>query len=261
MAAESRFNQIHEKYRASFLDDLPSRIKEADAIIARAQLTARWSHFPAELFTHIHGIKGSATTFGFHIVAMVCHQMEEYIKQFANAATAPENFADIVTGYLRACDEALQEIRENSEAYTRTEQRLTKLRTTAFGQKFSVALVFNSPSLMAICQDIASTCHARVSAYTDSLSGLHGFLSNPCDVLFVSSESYPLTGEALIAAIKMSPRIYKSRTVLISSTPDKALLTQRQYDPDHVVIRDASFADNLQRVFTRLRVSNGSGNG
>lgn len=250
MATDNPRTHLHERFRAHFLDDLPARIDE----VARTLKTpdAQWNAVPTLLFTQIHGIRGSAATFGLHIIASACQQLEDYLGTATDGAAPPPAFANTCRGYLDAMHEALREIREHSETFERTERKLAALRASVFGDQFTVALAFNSPSLTELCAEVAATTDARVLRFSDSMSALQALLNHPCNVLLVSSETYPLRGEALIAALKLSPTPYRRTSILVCSSPRNPVHTRRALDPDHVILRDTNFATHLQTILMQL---------
>ncbi|WP_221047128.1 Hpt domain-containing protein [Methylogaea oryzae] len=239
---------MNERFRKAFLDELPERLEEIERMLLALERGGSPHDALADLYRSVHSIKGSAATFGQQILAAICHPFEEIIQDADQAETLPPSLVEVALGYLELLRHSVAEIKHGCENFDGTEKKLARLHERAFQQRFSVAIVANSRTLRQICCETAKAFDARVVEFEDSLNAMHRILGEPFHLVIVSSELYPMRGEALIASMKLSRRAQALKAVLVSSDRDKAGFVKRDVDPDFVVLRDTRFLSHLHDV-------------
>lgn len=251
---------LDEYFRAVFLAELPELLAQCQRLLDDIARTATPQPLMRDLFLLANNIKGSGATFGLPILSAVCLPWQDLIKSCDRGQCHIARFTTLSRGYLDALHIALREITEGKDHYPYTEQKLAELHAQTFAMRFSVALAVNSRMLRELCLHtlVQRISDAHIVVTEDSLSLLQRLLGEPFHLLIVSSESYPLSGEALIAALRCSHHgiMRQAHCVLISSTEKKLRFIKRETDPDDVILRDRHFTARLdaiiERVHTRL---------
>lgn len=254
---ERDLTTLQDKFKTDFLEDLVDRA----ALLERLLAAAEWSRETlTEMFRIVHSIKGSAATFGLHVLVALCHPFEDAIQE---AAADPERWPDFVNlarRYVDLIQFARGEIRAGNEAAEETEVQLAALRRAANRGQLSVALVVNSRLLRQMCSEVAAALGLRVVCIDDSILALQRILSDPFQAAIISSELGMLRGEALVAAIQLSPhRNHGVWTILVCSAAEKSAFIKRQTDPDYIVVRDETFLPHLSAVLGELIGPHGHG--
>lgn len=249
--------KLQDKFKADFLEDLADRA----ALLERLLAATGWSRETlTEVFRVVHSIKGSAATFGLQVLVALCHPFEDAIQEAeAEPARWPE-FVNLARRYVDLIQLARGEIRAGNEAAEEAESQLAALRRAATRGQCSVALVVNSRLLRQMCSEVAAELGARVVCIDDGIVALQRILSDPFQAAIISSELGLLRGEALVAAIQLSPhRNHGVRTILVCSAAEKSAFIKRQTDPDHIVVRDETFLPHLSAVLRELVGQGGHG--
>lgn len=254
MIPTTKVSSLNERFRKAFLDELPARLAEIEAMLLALERGGRrpGADVLAELYRAVHSIKGSAATFGQQILAAICHPFEEIIQDADQVETLPSSLLEVSRGYLELLRQSVDDIRHGCESFDGTEKKLARLHERAFQQRFSLAVVANSRTLRQICVEMAKAFDARVVEFEDSLNAMQRMLGEPFHLVIVSSELYPMRGEALIAAMKLSRRAKRLKSVLVSSDRDKVGFVKRDIDPDFVVLRDTQFLPRLHAVISEV---------
>jgi len=247
---------LDEYFRTVFVAELPEQLANCQRLVDEIARSVTPQPLLRDLYLLTNNIKGSSATFGLPILGTVCLQWQDLIKAYDREQCSITQFSTLSQGYLAALQIALQEISEKREQYLRTEAKLAELYAANFAAQFSVAVRVGSRMLRELCLHTLAqrVADAHVVVTEDSLSLLQRLVGEPFHLLIVSSESYPLSGEALIAALRCSQRINVSshtHCVLISSSKKKLHFVKRETDPDEVILCDQRFAAQLDSVIAQ----------
>jgi len=257
---EQALDRLFQQFRKAFLDEMPERLDAIDGLVSRLRQT-RDGRTPIleDLYRQVHNIKGSSATFGEHVVMAVCHRMEDLIRALVTGTMAVDarsveflaRYGDLLRqGHALALSEG--------EGHAAVEAALDRLHEQIAGSRLTALVVVNSRVVRLICHEVLSELDVRLVEVDDALTALHRALSEPFDLVIVSSELGFLKGEALIAAVKLSPgRQHHATTILVSGS-SRLRPHKRNTDPDHVIRRDTDFVRNLRRlVAARLAAAAG----
>ena len=250
---KSTNTSLNERFRKEFIDELPECFRTIERLILTLDGNKTPHHTLAELFRMIHSVKGSSSTFGLQTLAAICHPLEELIQDTSEAGAVSKEFIDLTLGHLDLLRQNTEAIRQGSEDYDQTGLQLADLHKKAFRRRFSIAVAVNSRRLREACRQIGKSFDARVIEFEDSLNALQRVLTEPFNVIIVSSELYPMRGEALIAALNFShPHALGLKTILISANKEKAAHVNRETDADFVVLHDQDFIPHIQAIIAHI---------
>lgn len=234
--------------RAGFLAELPERLDEVERLVLSYEQTVGSQEEFDDLFRQVHSLKGSGGTHGLHVLTTICHSFEDSLNRDRRpSAQVTKRWLDYVD-LLRQANTLLQ---TGSEDFTAIHEALERLRTEEGGAELSVLLVVDSPSLGQLCRDVWSDYPAVFVQAEDGYQALGRLLHEPFDVLICSRQLKGLSGDALIAALKLS-RVASStaRTVLLTSNAANG--RARNTDPDFVVQKDDKMVENLYAIAGQL---------
>lgn len=234
--------------RAGFVAELPERLDEIERLVLSFEQTAGSSEEFDDLFRQVHSLKGSGGTHGLHILTTVCHSFEDSLNRNAEpAAQVTKRWLEYVD-LLRMANERLQ---QGSEDFSAIEAMLEQLRSAGQTDKVSIMLVVDSPFLHKLCEDVWSAYSATFVVANDGYQALGRLLHESFDVLICSRQLSGLSGDALIAALKLSRAASSNARTVLLTTSD-AGRKGRNTDPDFVVKKDSKVIENLSSVARQL---------
>lgn len=242
--------RVLQELKQDFLLDLPGRLDRIEILIlALPQPPAFEEKFPL-LLREIHSIKGIAGTYGVHVITSICHSLEDRL----NRSMGVEDAAELpISEWLKYIDLIRQSIVHAStdNIFDEIEQTLFGLKSRGMGSVFSGLLVTSSKSITSLCQQV---CVGEMNQFTmvdDGYQALGQILREKFDYLIASNEIGGLNGKALIAALRLSDSGNKNMPVVLLTSKNMPF-TKRLLDPDYVVVRDASFMQNLSSVWCAI---------
>lgn len=247
---EGAIERIYRQYHLAFLEELPERLDRLDRLVAGlGKGGAGTGPLLEDLFRQVHNIKGSSATFGEHLVMAICHRMEDLLKALVDGTVAADGRpAGLLARFAELLREALALALEGGEDASALEQKLDRLDEEMAGRRLTALVVVNSRVLRQICREVLDELDVRRVDIEDPLVALQRAVSEPFGLIVASSELRLLKGEALIAAVKLSPdRPHLATTVLVSGS-SAVPPRKRNTDPDHIIRRDTDFVRNLRRV-------------
>ena len=246
--------RLQERFRQEFLDQLPHKLQHAAQFLDALPHHASPQAPLAELFLIIHSIRGSSATFGLPWLTVICHPFEELIQSAIDTRLQVSLFVTLAHNYLALLHHTAQTLAEGRSPGDDIPKQLAKLHRQAFALCFTVAVVVNSRTLREMCLQALQPFDARVVEFDDPLNALQRILTEPFHAMIVSSELYPMRGEALIASIHYSCRARRAsfKTVLLSSNGNAPSWKRRDCDPDFVILRNQQFLLQLHATLGLL---------
>lgn len=255
MTNPAMIQDMLQSFRRSFLAELPERLDRLEQQLFSLEGKEEGvQEIFNDLYRGVHSIKGSGGTFGLHIITSICHEMEDFLNLYPlDAPRFDRSFVDNGLLYIdlmrSVCDQASIE----NTTFPDIESRLAALHDAIFTRKFTALVVVNSKLTRSMCHEVLQALSIRQVEENDALAALHRLLTQPFDLLVVSSELPLLRGEALISSLRLSQVGHqKTTTILISATPVIASRRKRDIDPDYVLARDAQLLPELTQTVQRM---------
>ena len=240
--------------REAFVHDLPLRIQKLEQYILTLQSPHDAEEFKtsfADLLRETHSLKGIGGSFGLPFITAVCHHLEEaYRKVDSEQASLPPTLANYFLEYIDILNDTVT-ILESESGFGSLEQRLHALKQKRVNG-FSGLLLTASRSTYQLCQSITSEHNAvEWRRMDDAYEALGVLLQEHFDLIVCSHELARLSGEAFIAALRLSPGVNRHTPILLVSSSDASPLP-RHIGADYVLHRDQEFVSNLSNALAQL---------
>lgn len=255
MTNPAMIQDMLQAFRRSFLAELPERLDKLEqqlfALEGRKEDAREVFN---DLYRGIHSIKGSGGTFGLHIITSICHEMEDFLNLSPlEAPRFDRAFVDNGLLYIDLMRSVCHQASTGDMTFPDIEGRLAALHDAIFARRFTALVVVNSKLTRSMCHEILQASSIHWVDESDGLAALHRLLTQPFDLLVVSSELPLLKGEAVISSLRLSQVGNKRTTsILISASPVVAARCKRDIDPDYVLARDAQLLPKLTQTVQRV---------
>lgn len=244
--------QMLQQLRNNFLEDIPEELDRLGLLLVKMERNEANNESFNEFYRIIHSLKGSGSTFGLHIIATICHQLENLLnttgggtKFTPELTTASLNYVDL----LRAATVQLQTDNKN---FFQIEMQLDKLNKQLAQKLFTVLLVDDSRLNTNIYLEILAEFPLKTAVMHDGPNALTRALTEPFDLLITSNEIPILSGIAIIGALKLSSsRNRNIKTILVTSNQNMSVKNSRVTDTDFIVFKDEKLAQNLVEATQR----------
>jgi len=241
--------QLLLQVRKTFVAELPARIERMESQIIALREPGDFKHQFADLVRDTHSLKGSGGTYGLPFITSVCHNLED---AFLVVDARQERLSEIEMAhfleYIDIMKDAIETL-ELSNDFSGLEKRLHSLKQKRING-FSALLLSASRSLSQLCRSVANegpTVEWRVME--DGYDAL-GVLFQECfDLIVMSNELERMTGEAVIAALRLSNGVNRHTPIILVSS-SQSLHLPREIGPNYLVKRDSGFVDSLSHALT-----------
>ena len=251
---------VLQQLQHAYISELPARIDNMEQLaLSIEDDTACHDRF-SEFYREAHSLKGSAGTFGFTIIGNICHQMEDFLNSIEAKLDAFSQegtdtllrFIDLLRSSVMAIDEASENDGPQIEnGIAKIEEEIAALKSNIFqAEKFGV-IVEASRTNTRLYQNVLEGLPISFAIENDGYLGLGRLLRERHELLITSMEVGPLSGVALISAVKASRRLHKdTKTILLTSDVD--LQVAETAKPDAVILKNADMAANLLAATERI---------
>ena len=248
----SHAEQMLQQLRNTFIEDLPHKFEAMENLILGLQQENEFNANFDQLFRTTHSLKGSAGTYGLHVLSTICHQFEDQLKQVnGDFSRYKPAYTDYWIEYIDLLREGLDAILDNQDRFPRIDEKLVKLKHRVWDNHLSGILVTSSRAVETMCNRILEQQAVTLSIAHDGYLALGRLLRESFDFLITTNETQGMNGIALIAAVRLSRTINKSIPCLVI-TSGQSIHTGRGIDPDYVIVRDTGFAENLTSVIHQI---------
>lgn len=252
----TKMQTLLRQMRQSFVNEMPERLQamekqvEALAQADGAPLDEKFYDF----FRAVHSLKGTGGTFGLHIISSICHQLEDYLERLPlEPASFNPHFVDACIRFLDLLHRVADMAASGDENFDGIAKQLASFDTGVSVKEYSALMVVSSKLARSMCRHALNECQVHVIGEGNSHEALLRALTQPFDIIIVSSELAPLKGEAMIAAIQLSKNIKDcSKTVLITTNKTAMKRKKRDIDPDYIVARNAEFYPNIKKAIQQI---------
>ncbi|MDP2829057.1 MAG: Hpt domain-containing protein [Sulfuricellaceae bacterium] len=255
MSEDTEIQELILELRQSFLAELPDRLDEMEKnLMALEKGEGDFKEIFNAFYRGVHSLKGIGGTFGLHVITSICHHLEDVINQ---AKTSPERFnrafVDNCLRYIDLIKLVGVEAGKGADSFQAIEDKLSHLRNQHFSRKLTALVVVNAKLTRSMCSKLLQEHDVRQIDENDGLSALHRALTQPIDLILASSELPLLSGEALIAALRLSTSVNRhAKIILISSSSSPTAPHKRSIDADILLPRNSKFIANLDAVIKQI---------
>lgn len=252
--------KVLQQLQRSYLAELPARIDGMERLALSLEDGAARHEGYAELYREAHSLKGSAGTFGYAIIGNICHQMEDFLSSIEPKLDAfSRKDADTLLCFIdltRLAVGAITETNRTDGANVENEieiieEQLAALKSNIFkAERFGV-IVEASRTNILLYQKVLEGLPISFFIENDGYQGLGRLLRERHELLITSVEVGPLSGVALISAVKASQRLNReTKTILLTSNAN--LQVAEAVKPDAVILKNADLPANLRAAAERI---------
>ena len=235
--------ELLEQLRGTYLNELPSRFDDIEAVILRLQTDENFQDNFEELYRNVHSMKGTAGTYGLPIYTNICHQLEDLLNsERATEETVRAEGIEQFLSYIDLMREAHEVLISPQCRLSDIEDKLAHLGKDRI-ETGKALLVENSRATRQICSQVLESQGFFVVVTGDGKTALERLLHEKFDVLVCGLEIPELNGKALIAAVRLSGKLNADiRAALITT---KKTETLEGAAPNTVLSRDQHLAGKL----------------
>lgn len=248
-------HELLDKLAKSYLEELPRRLSDIESIVLSTESGSEFADEFENLYRQVHSMKGTAGTYGFHIITAICHKFED-----ALSVTQGDKTLFCATGanhwlkYIDLLRTAVNELENNNSNFSAIEQDLATLinhQVSHSQPTINCLIVSNSQLYENLFATAFSHTPIMLSFCTDGHEALGRLLNEKFDLLITEMETPSLNGIALTGALRLSNnRNNKITTVLLTSTA--SFKNSRNIDPDYIIVKDNQFIDNLTETIQQI---------
>jgi len=247
-------NSLIGELKKSFVADIPHRLSDMEAIILSSDDASTFSDNFETLYRQTHSLKGTAGSYGLHIITSICHKFEDALSATkGNHQLFLQQGLDFWLKYVDLLQNTLEKIESGQSEFSDIEESLLKLESKQSNGGFihRALIVAASHLYEQICSTAFKDSPIKFTFSRDGHEALGRLLNEPFDIVITDMEAPLLNGMALIGALRLSAnRNRKIQAILLTST--KVSQYNRTTDPDFVILKDANFAANLTRTIESL---------
>lgn len=253
-ANEGLVEGLLEELRESYLTQLPGRLDEIEQYILKLERGEDYIESYQALYRCAHSLKGSGGSYGFQFMSTASHQLEDYLllmdKQHARGVSIN---SDILLGYVDVLRQAYEKYEQKSLDMSEVEASLLRLRELISQNNITVLVVEGSPLHATLIKEVLDGASAQFSIVKDGVSALHRLMTEGFDLVITSQEVGELNGSALIAALRLSRSVNRSKKVMLLTSNTLEELPEK-FQPDWVIKKDASMQKNIEKSLSELSV-------
>lgn len=247
--SDTTVTDLLEQLSEGFLDDLPNRVNEIEDEI----ISSKNSDSYDELFRIVHSLKGSAGSYGFHVVTKIAHSMEDVMltlvqrNQFGTDSTI-----DILLKFVDIMREASESLAETKQEPPDVTERLDNLRAQVFTEALKILVVEPSKLYATLIEQSLQGLPVGLTFVIDGMQALDRLLLYKYDLLITSLENARLNGDALVAALRLLHNYNRDiKTVLITSRAPNKIANRDDFDVilDRKTVKDGGLKVMIDAEF------------
>lgn len=244
---------ILAELKATYIKSFDSKVDELEQLILGLEENKDFANTFESLFRHIHNIKGTAGTFGFSILANICHQMEDFLSiRVTSTKHQKKRTVDVLFQYLDLLAETAVACENEQVDQELVEQILDKINKST--QQFTnkcLCVGFNHSTLHQIIKEITDGQNIQTVFVENAIMALERLLYEHFDILITQRENIDLKGESLIAAIRFNKaKNANIKSILVTSN---TALSLPGSIPDYILQKNQSFATTLQDTLEEIK--------
>ncbi len=243
--------------RAEFIERAGDRLDELDAAITAAQADAG-GKIPDEFEfrRHVHSLKGSGATFGFPLVTVIAHRLEDYMSEMAAAAESPltgiQDFADrmrdAIEGRISDSTDAAAEIARSLPIAGVAEFDVVKVDK-------EVMLISPKDTSSRIVSRELQACGFRVVNVPSPFDALEQIALTKPDLAIATAVLDGLTGIDLACAVRAMPATQALHFALMTSFEEGHDALKSLPEDVPVIGKGPDLPDDLAEVLYRFEMT------
>ena len=254
ITANLESQDFYAELRQTYFSELPTRIDDVEnSILALDQDASNQAEYQ-ELLRKVHGLKGSAGTYGFYFISQVCHQFEDLLlKVNINDTNREKVTFDQALAYVDLLRRVIESFKNGNEDARQHERDLEKLLVPENNAQLRVALVTPSKTISGLCLLMLQKPKYETTVFDDGLQALQDLLIKKFDLLITGNEMKALTGPALVSALRLSKSKNRDIDIVYLSSKSAMFDWPEKIKPDYSINWGPKFADELEVIIANIR--------
>lgn len=247
MANTAQALNMLEMLKKSYLEELPSRIGDLENLVLELGRSGSFSEQFQQLFRAVHSLKGTAGTYGFHLVSTICHRLEDHLHLVDGDETRfQEGHRERWLAHIDLMQRAVGMYAQNVDDHQQIERALDGIRASVFVQNRRGMLIERSKSTAMLCQQALSELPIKWVVMSDGLAALERLVQEKFDVVVTGMEIGKLNALSLISALRLSSCPSRNAfTVVLTSSATGPIPPYAA--PEALLKRDAQLGVSLPR--------------
>jgi len=243
--------QLLLQLRENFINELPARLEKLEQLVLHLKQPQDFTTQLGELLRQTHSLKGSGGSYGLPFISSVCHHLEEaYLSIDSSQSKLSPALLDHFLEYIDIMKDAIVLLQHNGDI-SHLENRLHGLKQKRVSG-LSALLISSSRSVGQICRSAISQEHqVEWCIVDDAYQALGILLQEHFDFIVLSNELARLSGEAVIAALRLSAGVNRQTPVILISSSE-SLRRLADIHIDYVVKRDGRFVESLSQALAQV---------
>lgn len=242
-------DDILGELKSGYLASLPGSLLEMENLALALESNDNFQENYNALYRRAHSLKGSGGTYGFSIISSVCHQLEDFLSaSMSSPASVSQQKIDILFAYIDLLKDVHAQLSFDESNISGLEQRLQELKHQDSPNRAKAIFIGHKENVYSqICIKILEECNIDCAVVDSGITALQRLLHEHFDLLVTSRENSDLSGIALIAALRLNRRKNSTITTILTTSNEK-LDTPAKLTPDHIVLKNQQFSENLSRI-------------
>lgn len=238
--------------RGEFLDGLAEQLDQVETFLVATNGKKPGDIDFSEVVRIVHSAKGAGGTYGLSVITDLCHQFEDDLVDLQRSDSAIQN--ESIDGLLSYIDLQRQVIRiakgdahvgdAETAALSELWQGWLEKRQT-LDNKQKVLVVDNSRMVSGLIRDEADTAHLTIDYVKNGYDALGRLLTKSYDFLVTGNNVPVLSGEAIIAALRLSDKQPQPRSFLVVNNKKRFRNKDSAICPDYLIERSAQIGKEI----------------
>jgi HPt (histidine-containing phosphotransfer) domain-containing protein/CheY-like chemotaxis protein len=255
--AQDQFEDLMAKLRQEFLDTAEDHLSEIDAMLRGLRGGRGGDETASEIRRRVHSLKGMGGTFGYPLITVISHRMEDYLAELDALAGPNLEDAQVFVDRMRdVVDGVFQPDDPNTADIVRTLPDKTHF-DVAEVTKTDVEVMLVSPKDTAshFVERELRACGYRVVNEPSSFGVFEHVVRTRPDMIIATAVMEGLSGIDLACALAAMPATRTIPFALLTSFEDSDTALRELSPTIPVIHKGASFSDDLAEALDRCGIT------
>jgi HPt (histidine-containing phosphotransfer) domain-containing protein len=255
--SQDQFDDLMVKLRQEFLDTAEDHLREIDALLRGLRAGRGSDDTASEIRRRVHSLKGMGGTFGYPLITVISHRMEDYLAELDALAGPSLEDAQVFVDRLRdVVDGVFQPDDPNTSAIVRALPDKTGFDVAEVG-KADVEIMLVSPKDTAshFVERELRACGYRVVNEPSCFGAFEHIVRTRPDMIIATAVMEGLSGIDLACALAAMPATRNIPFALLTSFEDSDTALRQLPPTIPVIHKGQSFGDDLAEALDRCGIT------
>ena len=255
--SQDQFEDLMVQLRQEFLDTAEDHLSEIDAMLRRLRPNTGDDASLSDIRRRVHSLKGMGGTFGYPLITVISHRMEDYMAGLDELAGPNLEDAQIFVDRMRdVVDGVFQPDDPNTAAIVRALPDKTGFDVAEVGKTdVEVMLVSPKDTASLFVERELRACGYRVVNESSSFSAFEHVVRTRPDMIIATAVMEGLSGVDLACALAAMPATRSIPFALLTSFEDSDAALRDLPSTIPVIHKGANFGDDLADALDRCGIT------